>query len=73
MFWRGESMLITAKKKFPPSSTMPVEMIYLDENPFLKVKDSERPKGHFWIVPMRTGGDKIFYGTGVAYMAGFCN
>jgi hypothetical protein len=52
---------------------MTVEMVYLDENPFLKVKDSERPKGHFWFVPMRTGGDKIFYGTGVAYLAGPAN
>jgi hypothetical protein len=52
------------------ASTFPVEYVYVPDhsNPFMK--DEERPRGQFLGFPMRTGGDKIFYGTGMAYLLG---
>lgn len=45
-----------------------IELLFIDEHPFIKQK--ERPQGSFGILPMRTGTDKLLYGTGVAYMSG---
>jgi import inner membrane translocase subunit TIM23 len=47
-----------------------VEMVFINENPYLPIKDSERPKGKFGPIPMRTGWDKVNYGTGIAYLTG---
>lgn len=47
-----------------------IEMVFIQDNPMARMKDEDRPRGSFWFVPMRTTGDKIWYGTGVAYFAG---
>lgn len=47
-----------------------VELVYIQENPMMPISENERPKGHFWMLPMRTAFDKMYYGTGIAYMAG---
>ncbi len=44
-----------------------VEYVFVDENPFI-VK--ERPTGSFGPFSMRTGMDKLCYGTGIAYLTG---
>ncbi|KAJ3272058.1 Mitochondrial import inner membrane translocase subunit tim23 [Terramyces sp. JEL0728] len=47
-----------------------IEMVYIQENPMMRIKDEDRPKGSFFFLPMRTTADKIWYGTGTAYFAG---
>ncbi|KAI8853209.1 Tim17/Tim22/Tim23/Pmp24 family-domain-containing protein [Chytridium lagenaria] len=46
-----------------------IEYLFIDDNP-LAVKKKERAVGHFGPLPMRTGYDKLNYGTGVAYLCG---
>ncbi|KAJ3310535.1 Mitochondrial import inner membrane translocase subunit tim23 [Boothiomyces sp. JEL0838] len=52
------------------SSNDEIEMVYIQDNPMLRIKDEDRPKGSFFFLPMRTTADKIWYGTGTAYFAG---
>jgi hypothetical protein len=47
-----------------------IEMVYIQENEMLNIKDNDRPKGSFYMLPMRTASDKMYYGTGVAYLCG---
>ncbi|KAJ3324743.1 Mitochondrial import inner membrane translocase subunit tim23 [Boothiomyces sp. JEL0866] len=52
------------------ASSDEIEMVYIQENPMLRIKDEDRPKGSFFFLPMRSTADKIWYGTGTAYFAG---
>ncbi|KAJ3194114.1 Mitochondrial import inner membrane translocase subunit tim23 [Irineochytrium annulatum] len=45
-----------------------IQYLFIDENPFAKKK--ERPVGSVGPFPMRTGYDKLNYGTGMAYVLG---
>jgi import inner membrane translocase subunit TIM23 len=47
-----------------------IEMVYIQDNPMMRIKDADRPKGTFLFLPMRTKMDKVFYGTGIAYFVG---
>ncbi|KAH6565956.1 hypothetical protein BASA82_001206 [Batrachochytrium salamandrivorans] len=47
----------------------PIELIFIDESPHMK-RTAPRPLGSFGPIPMRTGYDKLLYGTGVSYLAG---
>ncbi|KAJ1332690.1 hypothetical protein BSLG_008319 [Batrachochytrium salamandrivorans] len=46
----------------------PIELIFIDESPHMK-RTAPRPLGSFGPIPMRTGYDKLLYGTGVSYLA----
>ncbi|KAJ3117609.1 Mitochondrial import inner membrane translocase subunit tim23 [Phlyctochytrium bullatum] len=46
-----------------------IEYVFIDENPFA-LKKTDRPSGSFGPFPMRTGYDKVNYGTGMAYLFG---
>jgi hypothetical protein len=47
-----------------------VELVYIQDNEMVLVPDDKRPKGSFYVLPMRTMSDKMYYGTGVAYLTG---
>lgn len=52
----------------PPPGPMKIEYVYVDENPIIA---KVRQTGHFGPFPMKNVGDKVFYGTGISYMAGY--
>jgi hypothetical protein len=47
-----------------------IEMVYIQDNPMMRIKDGDRPRGSFLFLPMRTTMDKVWYGTGIAYFSG---
>ncbi|EGF77785.1 hypothetical protein BATDEDRAFT_91477 [Batrachochytrium dendrobatidis JAM81] len=47
----------------------PIELIFIDEHPHMK-NPTPRQRGYFGPIPMRTGYDKLLYGTGVSYLSG---
>ncbi|KAJ2997663.1 mitochondrial import inner membrane translocase, subunit timm23 [Globomyces sp. JEL0801] len=56
-----------------PSHNTPIddiEYVYIQDDPMERIKDSDRRTGSFWFIPMRTGYDKVFYGTGFTYASG---
>lgn len=51
----------------PPPGPQKVEYLYVDENPLFKVP---RQRGHFGPFPMKNTWDRLYYGTGLAYLGG---
>jgi hypothetical protein len=51
----------------PPVGPQVVEFVYVDENPLYKVA---RQRGHFGPFPMKNTWDRLYYGTGLAYLGG---
>ncbi|KAL2916307.1 Mitochondrial import inner membrane translocase subunit tim23 [Polyrhizophydium stewartii] len=57
----------TKTSKAPAAPAPQVEMLVIAQNPF---KEEPVYTGSFGPFPMRTGSDKLLYGTGIAYLTG---
>lgn len=67
----GRGAISSRITKKPEEEEEEIEFVFIQENPMQRILDKDRPRGSFLgIFPMRTGYDKIWYGTGIAYFSG---